>query len=880
MFNPAAFDNSRPDGFGVLELSGNPSPDAVRRFVPLRRTELHGEILGPLAGLRLVQVFGFAEASEGSAFEAVYRFPLPGDAAVSGVHVHFGSVEIRARLEERSQGEKDYAEARAQGRQAALLTRESPDVFTLQVAGLVPGQDVTVETSYVLLARPEGAGWSLRLPLTTAPRYVRNDEANSRHAHGQPLALLRDPGHRFCLDLTVRGADQVSSSTHSLNVLEESGRKRVRLEAGEVLPDRDCVLTWTPARQDQRPALQVWTHPDTQRGCAYFLALVAPPATHDRGRSAPREIVLLVDHSGSMLGAKWAAADWSVEKFLSGLGERDSFALGLFHDRTHWFADAPRSAATETVRQAVEFLKGHRDQGGTQLGVALEQALGLPRAPSEQARHLLVVTDAEVSDSGRILRLADAEAAQTQRRRISVLCIDSAPNALLAEQLAEAGGGVARFLTSRPEEEDIATALDEILADWDEPVLLGLRLEVNRSNTLAAGRAVSNTAAGCVIDLGDLPAGRPLWVAGRVPLTGAEPLTFRLSTGRGAALAECNATTGEEQAAGRALKALFGARRVRGLEYLMNSRMVGEELKAGLRRLGYDPAQLTTSAPAKLYAENQQAETASVLRALLVREALDYGLASAETAFVATRQEAGQPVTHTVVVANALPAGWSEQFVGGASAILNACLMSAPQFGLRPSMAYCAPDSEFELADDDTLAEADEEEAATPRGLGIVEKIKGLFGSRRRAEPERRRATSVPPSPAAPPANVAPAGSILFCDTPSMTNGEAILFDSTQGANPSVVPEEGLMTALRVRFPEPSPAPQVIDADLALLLYIDDLVTPRARIRLADLVRQGGQRPLNLRRQRGQQLRVVLVDATGSWKNGAPRIEVALTWDR
>jgi Ca-activated chloride channel family protein len=859
MFNPLAYDNSRPDGFGVLEIATEPAPDATRCFVPLRRSELHGEVLGPLAGLRLVQVFGFAEAPASAAVEAVYRFPLPGDAAVSAVHVRFGEVEIRARLEERTQAETEYAEARAQGRQAAMLTRESPDVFTLQVAGLVPGVDVTVETSYVQLARPEGAGWSLRLPLTTAPRYVRDDEATGRHALGQPLALLRDPGHRFRLDLTFRGAGWVRSVTHALNVSDEPGRKRVQLEAGEVVPDRDCVLSWEPARA-QRPALQTWMLADPQRGWAYFLALVAAPARGDRGKGASREVVLLVDHSGSMQGAKWAAADWSVEKFLAGLGERDSFALGLFHDRTRWFADAPRPATAKNVQAAVAFLKAQRDQGGTQLGVALEQALGMPRGSGEQARHVLIVTDAEVSDAGRILRLADGETGRADRRRISVLCIDAAPNALLAEQLAEAGGGVARFLTSRPDEEDIATALDEILADWDEPVQLGLRLEVNRAGAEAAGRAVSPAAAGSLIDLGDLPAGRPLWVVGRVLLAGTGPLTLRLSAGRGVPLAEGTPAAGEEQAAGRALKALFGARRVRGLEYLMHSYAVGEEFETALRRLGYDPAQLTAAAPAKVYAENQRDQSTAALRALLVREALDYGLASAETAFVATRQEEGQPVTHRVVVANALPAAWSEPFaVGGQGGFFGSILGCAG--GVTLSGQLCVD------ADPDTTARAAAPPVARPAGR-LMNKVVSALGQRRSAAPA-----------AAPTASPAAPTSLLFVDVPAVTKGEAVLFDSDHAQSQPPLPEEGLLTALSVRFPGTKAVPAALDEELALHLYLDDLVTPRAKVRLADLLRHGGRRPLNLRRQRGQRLRVVLADPAGAWKDGAPRLEVSLAWE-
>ena len=106
----------------------------------------------------------------------------------------------------------------------------------------------------------------------------------SRHAAGQPLLLLRDPGHRFSLDLAVRGAAAVESHTHQLTAAEEGDGVRVRLRDGEVTPDRDCVLTWRPRREGERAALQVFLHDDPAAAQVYFLALVAPPSARDSGR--------------------------------------------------------------------------------------------------------------------------------------------------------------------------------------------------------------------------------------------------------------------------------------------------------------------------------------------------------------------------------------------------------------------------------------------------------------------------------------------------------------------------------------------------------------------------------------------------------------------
>ncbi|MCC2668440.1 MAG: Vault protein inter-alpha-trypsin [Armatimonadetes bacterium] len=613
MINPTHFENSRPDGVPVLEIVEAPPKErpGPRRFVPLRRSEVTGDLSGPVASLTLTQLFSYSREECGDVLEAVYRFPLPGDAAVTGVGVKFGEVEIRAELKERQAAEQEYQQARSEGRQAVLTTRESPDVFTLHVTGLQPDQDVRVDTTYVQLARAEGAGWSLRIPLTTAPRYVRSDERGSRHAAGQPLAVFRDPGHRFALDVRVRGSARVWSSTHALETGLDEGTQRVRLREGEVLPDRDCVLSWLPEQGADRPTFTVLTG-DADDTHLYFLAMVAPPAGPVEA-GIPREVILLVDHSGSMEGAKWQASDWAVNSFLSGLDERDAFTVGLFHSTTRWFSRSVCRADEKAVRRGI----------------------------------------AEVSDGGRVLRLAHEEAQRAYRRRISVLCIDAAPNAHLVHELAERGGGVARFLTSSPEEEDITTALDAVLADWAAPVLTGLTLEVDCAGAQVSGQppAASETSK---FDLGDLPAGRTLWIAGRAPRAGRHQLTFQLASRQGP-LSTITVAASASDVPG--IKPLFGARRVMALEYLMTSLHDGEALCEQLERLGYDPAEVAAARPGKrtkVYAENVRAEVESSLRALLVREALTYGIASSETAFIATRSEAGEPIAGTVAIGNAI----------------------------------------------------------------------------------------------------------------------------------------------------------------------------------------------------------------------------------
>lgn len=822
MLNPALFENTRPDGFPVMEAVDGWEGEA-RHFVPLKQSILTGTVVGPLASLRLAQVFGYTHQQCAKVLEAAYRFPLPGDAAVRSVQVRFGKVTIVAALQERAAAEKTYQEAKRQGKQAAIATRESPDVFTLRLAGIRPDEDITVETDYVQLARAEGPGWSLRVPLTTSPRYARSDEVGSAQAAGQPLLVMRDPGHRFALSLRVMAAKGVRSRTHALSVTEEADALAVSLAAGEVLPDRDLVLEWQPITEE-RPDLRVLGGAAQGDDYGYFLALAVPAATKPEA-NLTQEATLLVDHSGSMEGPKWEAADWAVRKFLLGLDPQSTFNLCLFHTTQLWFRPAPVPASEANVQEALRFLED-TSSGGTELGVALEQATSQDRPAGAQTRHVFIITDAEVSDAARILRLADEESSRPERRRISVLCIDAAPNSMLALELAAHGGGTARFVTSAPEEGDITTALDAILEDWAQPVLADLRLEVSAPGAQTDAGPATQADGRSVIDMGDMPRGRALWVVGRVP-AGAHP-TFSLSSRR-TALSQAGPELADAGTIA-ALHSLFGARRVLALERLTAASYDLETVAARLRALGYDP-QARTSHGNKLYAENRRADAYEAVRKLLVSESLYFGVSSSATAFVAVRQEQGKPVQGTVLVGNALPAGWSDRFVTGAVPPPTPPTMRARFMRKTPG----------------------------PGGLAMPS-----FAS--------AAGVSISPQPEAEPAPPEKTYHVVFDGRPALVNGEAMLLDS--GAHPGVIPPGAAIRWLRLRFG--SGTPTTVDRGLALLLYVGDLSEPRARVRLADLLRQ--ERPLNLLRKGEEVVRLVLVDASGVWAGGAPAIEVALAY--
>lgn len=799
MFNTSYVENAPESGMAMLEVLGRDAQTMA--FVPMRRIEISGEVTGPVAGMQVVHVFSYTKQQCNRVIEAAYRFPLPGDAAVTGVSVRFGDVEIQAVLEPRAQAEKDYEDAKKDRRQAALVTREAADVFTLRVAGIKPGQEVRVETAFVQLARTEGFGWSLRIPLTVPVRYTRGDESSAAGV-ARPLAQVADPGYRASLDLTVFDASGVTSPTHALSLTRDGTELHVHFESGDVLPDCDAVIVWQPAGDAQRTTLAAFTA--HREGRMPFLALVTPPFREQK--LVPRELTVLVDHSGSMEGAKWDAADWAVGRLIGMLTEDDRFRLGVFHNTVAWWSDAPKPMDGAARKDAMHFLESHKDSGGTELGVALEQALHGDRPAGEFSRKVLIVTDAQVSDEGRLIRLAEEESKRTDRRRISILCVDSSPNAALARRLAEAGGGSDRYVTSNPEGGDITTALDEIVDTWARPIATGLRLEVRTDAVYAASRRLTTASAGgwCGLDLGDLPAGRPLWASGEV-VTGEVPLGLHLVDGHGEVLATWTETNGEQVHGGVA--ALVGARRLQQLEALKGAQYTQEEFRKRIEELGATPAEGGT-----LYPENQPAD--EILAGLICKDSLRSGIASTETAFVAVRTEAGKLVERTIIVANATPEGWED--------IQYAMVAQVAQ----PMMLkYASPMSRVDEA------------------YVLMEDI----------QPIRRKSMSTPMLQAVDQRQPRAFSVTLFDGVPIVGVGRIMLAERTVGLKGTKGLQASRLLSLIAEgdtrtFPEGA----------ELLLFVGDMARARARVRLSDLL-GGAMRPLNITCSDGQLVRLVLM---------------------
>ena len=227
-----------------------------------------------------------------------------------------------------------------------------------------------------------------------------------------------------------------------------------------------------------------------------------------------------------MNGGEKVAADQAVELFLSRLSPDDRFNLCLFESDQYWFAENPVPTQLKNWNDAIEFLKYDRS-GGTQLGVAIEQALFQDRSPCPVSRYLLIITDAQVSDFRRIISLIDEESERSDNRRCSVICIDSSPNALLVRRIADKTGGVCLYLTNTLGDGNIADAIGDILSSWEHIVAEGVSLSINSSKIITRGRSYSSQEGFSLIEIPPVGVSRSSWIMLKA-FHGSDPLTCSL----------------------------------------------------------------------------------------------------------------------------------------------------------------------------------------------------------------------------------------------------------------------------------------------------------------------------------------------------------------
>ncbi len=442
--------------------------------------------------------------------EGIYVFPLPENAAVDRLKMRIGERVVEGAIRERVQAKKEYEQARQNGQRAALLEQERPNIFTSSVANTGPREDIVIEIEYQQALRYDSGRFSLRFPMVVAPRYIPGnalpspshaiDVARAELIHGEEGAspdptvgrgwarntnqvpdasritppvqrpedgALNPVSIRVELDAGMPVA-RVVSSYHAINQRKVDERSQViELRSGVTPANRDFALHWEPVK-GTAPRTAWFTE---KRGDAtYGLLMVMPPAAEKRVKRIPREVIFVIDTSGSMSGTSIEQARLALQLAIERIDRKDRFNVIEFNSNARKLFPDALPADSDNREVARRWVGNLQAQGGTEMARALDLALDGQTHP-DRVRQVVFLTDAAVGNEEPLLAMLSERLGDS---RLFTVGIGSAPNGYFMTKAAQVGRGTFTYIGNV---EEVQEKMGELFGKLESPVLKNLRID-------------------------------------------------------------------------------------------------------------------------------------------------------------------------------------------------------------------------------------------------------------------------------------------------------------------------------------------------------------------------------------------------------------------
>ena len=530
---PPVFANELDDvhaGSLLLRTSDGTPVQAVRQS-----TRISAQVTGNVARVHVTQKF---ENAGDDWVEGLYVFPLSAGAAVDELEMLVGERKIRGEIKRKQEARATYEQAKSEGRRASLVDQERPNMFTTSVANIAPHSSITIDIAYLDTVPFRDGRYTLNLPLSITPRYtpgMKLDPSaplaanNARRANviaeaselaGSPIASPTATPERVTpefqsaqIEVELRPGftlGVVRSVNHPAMMNMISTGRRITVQGDRIPADRDFELVWTPAvvTDTEASAFAERVNDDT-----YVLVTLMPPEL-TAARSYRREVLFVIDTSGSMSGPSMEQARQALQLGVDRLAPGDTFNIIRFSSDASSLFEKPQPADRRARNLAAAYIDNLVAEGGTEMKLALDLAFATPPA-AESLRQIVFVTDGSVSNEAELVQMIHA---RINGARLFTIGIGAAPNAYFMREAAAAGHGSYTFI---PNVNEVGARMQDVFRKLENPALVDLHVSW-------PGGANAELAT----DLpGDVYAGDPLVIAARVSKVPEGVLTL---TGRGA----------------------------------------------------------------------------------------------------------------------------------------------------------------------------------------------------------------------------------------------------------------------------------------------------------------------------------------------------------
>ena len=541
-------------------VQGDPAVDRL----PLKDTRVDIAVSGVIADVVVVQVY----KNEGARpINAKYVFPASTRAAVYAMRMKMDDEIIVAKIKEREQAKNDFETAKKEGKSASLLEQDRPNVFSMQLANLMPQEQVEIELRYTELLVPTDGVYEVVFPTVVGPRYASEADASEPKKNGWVRTPYLHQGNKptSALHISTRIAagmpiQDLTCASHQVSPQWQTPTV-ARLELAEedaFQGNRDFILRYRLAGEQITSGLLLFQGQDEN----FFLYMAQPPRRVATDEIPPREYIFVVDVSGSMDGFPLNTAKQLLRDLIGKLRPTDFFNVVLFAGDSTVLSPQSLPANQQNITRAIQLLEQQRGSGGTELLAAVEQAMQLPRADSV-SRSVVLITDGYISGEQGVF---DYIRENLNKCNVFSFGIGTSVNRYLIEGVAKAGMGEPFIVTNESEAPSVADKFREYI---QTPLLTDIQIR-------SVGFETYDIHPG---HLPDLMAQRPIILFGkwRGPVTGGFELTGK--TGTGDYVTRFDVATVQPEEGNRALRYLWARTRIAELSDYGSSQLAGDRIK-------------------------------------------------------------------------------------------------------------------------------------------------------------------------------------------------------------------------------------------------------------------------------------------------------------
>jgi Ca-activated chloride channel family protein len=439
-----------------------------KQVFPLKHTEVMAKVAGNVSRVEVTQTF---ENPLKQPLEAIYVFPLPDQAAVDDMEIKVGDRTIRGFIKKREEAKQIFNEAKRAGKTAGLLEQERDNIFTQSLANIKPGEKIEVKIRYTESLKFEKGSYEFVFPMVVGPRYIPNNVADATKITAPMQPSSTRSGQDIGVTVEIEAGVPLSnmkSTSHQIRTIQNGGVTRVTLDPQDTIPNKDLILRYQVSGNDTQNT--VLAQADRRGG--HFATYLIPALKYQSDRIVPKDVVFLMDTSGSQSGEPLAQSKQLMYRFIKGLNPNDTFTIIDFSNTATQLSDLPLENTQSNRDLANEYVDRLEANGGTELMNGIEAVLKFPAAKEGRLRSIVLLTDGFIGNDEQII--GEVRDRLQAGNRLYTFGVGSSVNRFLIERLSQLGRGTAQVVRQN---EPIAPVVEKFFQQINNPVLTNIAVK-------------------------------------------------------------------------------------------------------------------------------------------------------------------------------------------------------------------------------------------------------------------------------------------------------------------------------------------------------------------------------------------------------------------